>query len=173
MKRTCGLANPFRYGRIIRVSGVMFSGRSGVAAIELALVSPLLLILLTGIVEIGIAGFQAMQVQAAVQAGAMYAVQNGSDGLTAIELTAIGTAVVNATGTAGITAAPAPFTFCGCPATTGVISQMTDCTTVCAGNNAPGHYVKISAALPHATLMPYLNLPLPASLTASTTIRIQ
>jgi Flp pilus assembly protein TadG len=145
-----------------------FSGRSGAAAIELALVSPFLLILLTGIVEVGIAAYQAMQVQAAVQAGALYAVQNGTSNLTAI-----GTAVVNATGTTGITATPTPFTFCGCPTAAGVVSQTTDCTTVCTGNIAPGHYITISAAVPHSTLLPYLNLPLPASLKASTTVRIQ
>jgi Flp pilus assembly protein TadG len=139
-----------------------------VAAIELGLVSPLLLILLTGIVEVGIAGFQAMQVQAAVQAGAFYAVQNGTS-----DLTAIGTAVVNGTGTTGITATPAPSTFCGCPTATGVVSQTTNCTTVCAGGIAPGHYVTISAALPHSTLLSYLALPLPASMTASTTVRVQ
>jgi hypothetical protein len=54
-----------------------------------------------------------------------------------------------------------------------VVSQTTDCTTVCTGNIAPGHYITISAAVPHSTLLPYLNLPLPASLTASTTVRIQ
>jgi len=144
------------------------SDRSGGAAIELGLVSPLLLMMLTGIVEIGIAGFQAMQVQEAVQAGAIYATRNGISNLTAI-----GTAVVNATGTAGITATPAPFTFCGCPTTTGVVSQTTNCTTVCADSMAPGHYVTISAALPHSVLMPYLDLPLPATMTASTTVRVQ
>lgn len=144
------------------------SGRSGVAAIELALVFPLLLILLAGIVEIGIAAYQAMQVQAAVQAGANYALQNGTT-----DLTAIATAVTDATGTTGITATPTPFTFCGCPTAAGVVSQTTDCTTPCAGNIAPGHYVTITALLPHSTLLPYLNLPLPANLTASTTVRIQ
>jgi Flp pilus assembly protein TadG len=161
MKNTSVSTGPFR------AKLLSWADRSGVAAIELALLSPLMLSLLTGIVEIGIAAFQAMEVQAAVQAGALYAVQNGTSSLSAI-----GTAVVNATGTSGITATPAPFTFCGCPTSTGVVSQTTNCTTVCANNNAPGHYVTISAAIPHTTLLPYLNLPLPASLTASTTVRV-
>ncbi len=154
--------------KILRLSRAALSGRSGVAAIELALVSPLLLILLTGMVEIGIAAYQAMEVQAAVQAGALYAVQNGSTNLTAI-----GTAVVSATGTAGIAATPAPFKFCGCPTAAGVVSQTTDCVTLCTGNIAPGHYVTISAQLAHTVLLPYLTLPIPAKLTASTTVRIQ
>ncbi len=140
----------------------------GTAAVEFALISPLLLILLTGIVEIGMAGYQAMQAQAAVEAGALYAAQNGAG-----DLAAIGQAVVNATGTSGLTATPAPVAFCGCPTASGVVSQNADCTTPCAGGTAPGHYVRVSAAVPHQTIMPFLTLPLPASLTAQSTVRVQ
>ena len=140
----------------------------GTAAVEFALISPLLLILLTGIVEIGMAGYQAMQVQAAVEAGALYAANNGASNLAAI-----GQAVVNATGTSGLTATPAPVAFCGCPGASGVVSQNADCTTPCTDGKAPGQYVRVSAAVPHQTIMPFLTLPLPASLTAQSTIRVQ
>jgi len=145
-----------------------FHGQDGNAAIELALISPVLLILLAGVVEIGMAAYQAMQVQSAVAAGILYAANNGASNLTAI-----GTAVVNATGTAGITATPAPTTFCGCPTSGTVVSQGADCTTVCSDKTAPGQYVTVNAALPHQTIMPFLKLPLPASLTASSTVRVK
>ena len=142
--------------------------REGTAAIEFGLFSPLLLILLAAIVEIGLATYQEMQLQAAVEAGALYAAKHGASNLTAI-----GQAVVNSTATSGITASPAPTTFCGCPTAAGIVSQGTNCTTVCASGSAPGHYVTVNAAVTHQTIMPYLSLPLPATLTASITVRVQ
>ena len=142
--------------------------RQGTAAIEFGLVSPLLLILLTGIVEIGIATYQEIQLQTAVEAGALYAAAHGASNLTAI-----GQAGVGATGNTNITAIPAPTKFCGCPTAAGVVSQNADCTTVCADGKAPGQYVKVNAKVTHQTIMPYLSLRLPAALTASVTVRIQ
>jgi hypothetical protein len=124
--------------------------------------------MLGGIVEIGMAGYQAMQVQASVEAGALYAAQNGASNLAAI-----GQAVVNATGTSGITATPAPTSFCGCPAAGGVASQGSNCTTACSDGTAPGQYVQVNASIAHQTIMPYLQLPLPATLTARSTVRVQ
>jgi Flp pilus assembly protein TadG len=151
---------------------VLYAGararRQGTAAIEFGLVSPLLLILLTAIVEIGIAAYQDIQLQTAVEAGALYAATYGAGNLTAI-----GQAVVNATGNTAITASPAPTKFCGCPAAAGVVSQGADCTTACADGKAPGQYVKVNAQVAHYTIMPYLSLALPATLTASVTVRIQ
>ena len=137
-----------------------------------------MLIILTGVVEVGIASYQAMQVQAAMEAGILYATQNAATIVPPISpaaVTAIQTAVTNATGTPYITATPAPLAFCGCPSTTagtGVVSQA-NCTTACPDTTAPGHYVTVSAALSHQTIMPYLNLHLPATLTASSTVRLQ
>jgi Flp pilus assembly protein TadG len=138
----------------------------GSAGIEFALLSPFLLILLTGVIELGFAGYQAMQVQAAVEAGALYAAKHGVSSPANI-MTAVG----SATGTPGITASTQ--LFCGCPTAAGVLKQA-DCTTPCtADNTAPGHYVTVSASLPHTVLMPFLSLPLPTMLTASSTIRVQ
>lgn len=143
----------------------------GVAAVEFALVAPLLLTLLTGIGEIGIAAHQKMQVQAAVEAGALYAAKNGAGNLTAI-----GNAVVNGTGTYGISADPAPTSFYGCPKTSGdpgIVSQGTNSTTVCAGDSKlPGQYVTVNARITHTTLLPYLDLSL-TTLSASATVRVK
>jgi Flp pilus assembly protein TadG len=147
---------------------VMRHCRRGAAAVEFALVSPLLAILLAGIVEIGMSAYQAMQVQAAVEAGILYATIHGTTNIAAI-----GQAVVNTTGTAGITASPVPLVICGCPTASGVVSQNSNCTTVCTDGTAPGKYVQVSAALAHQTIISFLNLPLPATLTASSTVRIQ
>jgi Flp pilus assembly protein TadG len=140
----------------------------GNAAVEFGLLAPMLLILLTGIVEIGMAGYQSMQVQAAAEAGALYASIHG-----AASLTAVANAVVSATDTVGITATPAPTTFCGCPGAAGVVAQGTDCTTKCSDGTLPGSYVSVSASVTHTPIMPFLNLPIATTLVGRSTVRVQ
>jgi len=125
--------------------------RRGVAAIEFALVAPLLFAMLAAVVEIGMASYQAMQVQAAAEAGAMYA--------------------ASATGTAHIAASATAI--CGCPTVTGVVFQGSDCTTVCAADNNsnPGQYVRVNATLAHVSILPFALVP--NVLTATTTVRVK
>ena len=143
--------------------------QDGTAAIELALLSPLLVIMLTGLIEIGMGAFESMQVQAAAEAGALYAVNNGTTDLEKIRL-----AVTSATGTLGITA-PVPVVFCGCPVATGVTGQGSDCATLCADGRPPGKYVQVNALISRTELLslPYLSLPLPASFTGKSVVRTQ
>jgi Flp pilus assembly protein TadG len=138
----------------------------GAAAVEFALIVPVFLILLAGMVEIGFAAYQAMQVQDAAEAGALYAAKYGWDP------TGIANAVVNATGAKGLAATPAPAEFCGCPVSGGGITTVT-CTSTCTGGTPPGVYISVGASLPHETILPDLNLPIPATLTGHATIRVQ
>jgi Flp pilus assembly protein TadG len=142
-----------------------WSSRRGTAAIEFALASPVFVILLLGLVEVGFGAYQAMQAQDAAEAGALYAAKYGWNP------TGISAAVVNATGATGMTATPAPTEFCGCPAVTGLTAVL--CTTTCAGGNKPGVYVQINAALPHPVILPFPGLPLPTTLTGQSIIRLQ
>jgi len=138
---------------------------SGSAAIEFGLAIPLLLTMLMGLVEVGYAMYEAMQVYNSVEAGMLYAAENGFDSA------GISAAVVNATGTQGITATPAPVQFCGCPSASGVAE--TACNSTCTGNTVPGQYVRVSAALPHSTILPYPGLSLPTTLTAQSIVRLK
>lgn len=138
---------------------------SGSAAIEFALVLPVLLTLLAGLVEIGFAVREAMQVQDAAEAGAAYAIKYGWNSA------AISAAVVNATGATGITASPAPIQFCGCPGAAGVTTVL--CTATCTGGVTPGTYVRVSAAISHNAILTELGLPIPATLTGHATVRLQ
>jgi len=140
--------------------------RRGVAAIEFALVAPLLFAMLAAVVEIGMASYQAMQVQAAAEAGAMYAAKHG-----ATNLTAVANAATSATGTAHIAASATAI--CGCPTVTGVVFQGSDCTTVCAADNNsnPGQYVRVNATLAHVSILPFALVP--NVLTATTTVRVK
>ena len=138
--------------------------RRGSAAIEFALVSPLFIILLVGVVELGFAGFDAMRVQDAAEVGALYAAVHGwnSAGISA--------AVTNATGAVGLTASPAPLTFCGCPQASGITAVI--CSAQCASGAAPGQYITVSASMPRLTIMTQTIASLPATLTAHSTVRI-
>jgi Flp pilus assembly protein TadG len=141
------------------------SANAGSAAIEFGLMMPVLLVLLAGLVEIGFAVREAMQVQAAAEAGAGYAIKNGWDSV------AISNAVVNATGATGISASPAPVQFCGCPGAGGVTAVL--CTVKCTGGATPGVYVQVNASQPHSAILANLGLPIPAKLTAHATVRLQ
>src|SRR4051812_32792610 len=89
-------------------------GSRGTAALEFGLAMPFLLALTVGVTEVGMLSYQAMQVKDAAEAGVVYASQNPAD------FTGIQNAVTSATGTAGITASPAPTGFCGCPGASGI-----------------------------------------------------
>lgn len=150
--------------RTDRRSSLRKRRNAGSAAIEFGLAIPLLLTMLMGLVEVGYSVYEGMQVYSAVEAGALYAAKNGFNSA------AIASAVVTATGTAGITATPAPAQFCGCPSNAGVLNV--SCSSKCIDGSTPGTYVLISAALPHSTILPYPGLPLPATLTAQSTVRL-
>ena len=139
--------------------------RSGNAAIEFALVSPLFFVLIAGLVEIGFATRESMQAQMSAETGAGYAVKYGWDAA------AISTAVTQAAGRTDITATPAPTTFCGCPDASGITPA--DCTATCTGGGAPSQYVRVQASIPHNAILPYLGLPIPPTQTAVAVTRIK
>lgn len=140
-------------------------GRDGTAAIEFALACPFLLVLILGLVELGFGAYQEMQVEDAAEAGALYAAING------FNAAGISAAVVNAVGPdSGVTASPAPVEFCGCPAAAGITAVA--CSSTCSNGDAPGEYVQVYAALPHQTILSYPGLPLPATLTGQSIVRL-
>jgi Flp pilus assembly pilin Flp len=141
------------------------SSNNGSAAIEFGLIAPVLLILLIGLVELGFAVHQAMQVQAAAEAGAIYAGRYGWD------QSGIASAVEHATGADNVTADPAPTLFCGCPDAGGVAAAA--CDVQCPDGNWPGRYARISASMPHVPILTGLGLPIPAVLTGHAVVRVQ
>ena len=66
---------------------------SGTAAIEFALFLPFLLLLLTGTVELGFSAYEAMQVNNAVEAGALYAAKNGWNSASIASATVAGAVI--------------------------------------------------------------------------------
>jgi Flp pilus assembly protein TadG len=143
----------------------MWLATRGTAAIEFAFIVPVLLILTLGVVEVGYSTYQAMQVQDAAEAGAIYVAKHGWSSA------AITAAVTNATGLAGVSATPAPSQFCGCPTASGVAAAA--CASTCAGGNRAGQYVQINAALTRQIILPASGLILPTTLTGQAIVRVQ
>jgi Flp pilus assembly protein TadG len=145
---------------------------AGVAAIELAMVSPLLATGVLGAGELGISILRETQVQFAAQAGITYVIAKG------FSATAMSTAITSATTYSSITATPAPSQFCGCASATGVtvVSTCTTtctCTSTCSSGFTAGTYVTSSA---QALFTPIIPNPWQAStvtLASQATVRIK
>ncbi len=149
--------------------GSLWHNTRGVAAIEFAIMTSLLFIPFLGGVEVGYAAFQAMQVQSAAEAGALYASKNGFDP------TDISLAVRNASAATEVTAVPAPSEFYGCPTNSGI----TPLGTVpplpppnCADGTSPGTYVQINATMTRVSLIPNSLLGLPPTFSAKSIVRL-
>ena len=152
-----------KFGKLFRRGS-----ESGNAAIEFGLFIPVLLILLTGTVELGFLMYEAMQVNNAVEAGALYAAANGFN--AASITSAVTNASVLPTGLNTLTATPAPTQFCGCPTAAGVtnLGSPPCSATACSGSPA-GTYVQVNASLTHTIIIP--NPWVPTTLTAIAVIR--
>ena len=141
------------------------SAPRGAALVEFALILPFLILLLVLVIDFGFDGYRLMQVQAAAEAGAQYAVRNPNPW----NPTAIAAAVLAATGSSGISAIPAPSQVCGCtdgnsfrnagPATNGSCGGA---TPACASGF--GIYASVSTRLSYHTMLPYPRLPNPLTL---------
>ena len=121
------------------------------AAVEMALIAPALVLLLIGLADYGTLIYRRMQVQYAAQAGADFAMRNGFNS------GAIASAVTGASSFAGLTATPTPVEACGCAAAN-VMTPAT-CGSTCAGGQAAGAYVTVSASGTYTTILPYPGIP--------------
>ena len=117
----------------------VLSVRRGSAAVEFAIVGPVLLLMATGMYDYGTALWQKIQVENAARAGAAFVPTSGFDaGL-------VTRAVSGATGLVGITATPPPTQFCGCAqASVGIVAA--SCGSPCARGDVASNYVTVSAS---------------------------
>lgn len=137
--------------------------RDGAAAIEFAIIGPLLLSLVIGVTELGLAIRASMLAQEAAAAGALYASQHGWDA------SGVSAAVLAATDEASLAASPAPQLYCGCPGASGVAAAT--CGERCPDDQAARQYVTVSATIPRVSVI-RSSLGLGASMTATSTVRL-
>jgi Flp pilus assembly protein TadG len=152
-------------GPIFRRIFVLVRAQDGGAALEFAIIAPIMAAILVPTVDLGMGFYQQMQVQDAAQAGAQYAMAHGWNS------TSIQNAVTNATSLASISASPAPAKSCGCPNNGSVAAAA--CSSTCADGQPAGTYVFVNAQAVYTTLFPYPALGSSVALTAQATARIQ
>ena len=137
--------------------------RSGAAATEFALLFPLLALLLAGIIDFSRLISQRMQVQAAAQAGADYAIRHGWNG-TAIAETIARTSPI------AIAANPAPRLVSACLSGTEIVETL---TPTCSSGLFTGKYVLASAQASFKPLMPWPGLIVPDTIVSTALTRVQ
>jgi Flp pilus assembly protein TadG len=144
----------------------------GIAAIEFAFITPVLILMSIAVFDLGQGAYRDMQVQNAAQAGAEYAIAHG------FNANSISNAVKSATSFAGIGVSQAPSQFCGCASSTGISnvscnSTCSSCNSTCSNGLGPGTYVTVSAQGTYTTMIPYPMMPSSFTFNAQSTARIQ
>ena len=132
----------------------------GISAVEFALATPVLLLLILPLLDLGQAASEQIRLNLAVQAGAQYASLNlwGSTSSTDISN------IVNAATTLSLSSVSAT-EYCGCPNASGgptlyaYPSAPDTCASKypsCAGDSSPaGVYIQVSAQYAHTPVVPY------------------
>ncbi len=138
---------------------------SGAAAIEFGVVVPMLALMVTAVIDLGLGIYSKMQLEDAAQAGVEWAIRNGFDA------NAISAAVTNATNSSKITANPAPVQYCGCASTSSISSAT--CGTTCPDGAQAGTYVTVSAQVTYNTTLNYPMVPSTYNFATQSTARLQ
>ena len=137
----------------------------GSVAVEFAIIGPLLAIILTAIIEIGLATAAWFTVQEAALAGANYASHKGFDA------SAISSAVISSTNKVQLTATPTPVSYCGCPSGTTIQTAGTICGGTCADGATVRRYVDVSASMGRPSVIGN-NFGLPPTITVTLTTKV-
>ncbi len=135
-----------------------FSCKRGAAAIEFAIITPVMLAALAGIGDYGVTVYEKMELTSAARSGAQIALDDYTNTAT------IKQTVVEATN-AGISAGDVTTTiFCECDDGT----SLSSCSNSCGGANVK-YYMTITASKVHNLIF----LGTPMTLTGSTTVRVR
>jgi len=154
-------------------SQLLFDAK-GAVAVEFAVVSVFISLLLIGMIDFGLGFWEQMLVGNAARAGAEWAMSNGYDSAKIV------TAVTSATGLSTVTATPAPAEFCGCPSVSGGISTLNAGACGSPPPNCPAlvpivpaaSYVTVKAQASYATLFAYPGIASPIILHGAMTVRL-
>lgn len=128
---------------------LFFQSDKGVAAIEFALIAPILCLLLLGVIDYGIYFNERMRMEDLARATAQYAVQGGDpdDAMTNV---AEGSDVYTDAAADGQTITSSAEEVCECAAGVAVA-----CTDTCIDGSYVRHYFQVEMERPYAPLFPY------------------
>jgi len=158
------------------------SDRRGVAAVEFAVIAPMLLLLLGGVVDFGLIMSDRSKLANAVAQAVQTALLTGPSVTQAILQSVVQTAATNSgltpTVTVTVTGSPACYCISGSPAalssTFTALSAQNTCTGTCpTGSTGPAAYVVVAASYVYSPLMPlYSQLSSPV-ISQTVTVRLQ
>ena len=161
--------------RTLRALKEFAFAREGSSAVELALVLPFLIGFIIPLVDLGMGAYTKMQVAAAAQAGAEYAIYLQNKGLS-FDSAKIANAVSGATALGATISPPSgqpASQSCGCLVgpTIQLFGTAPPCNQNCASGSV-GVYVSVTAQTQFTPLFNYPLLPSPVTLSAQTTVRV-
>jgi Flp pilus assembly protein TadG len=150
---------------ILRLLPCLKLGDAGIAAVELALVTPMLALLMLGSFDWGRALYEEYRLEAAAQAGLQYATAStanlsNSSGIIAAARSDASDTTSSLTVTTGQ---------CTCPTGTSLCSAGTTCT----GSTVAGTYQKVTVSESYSTIMTYGFVSNPFTLTGQAMVRVQ
>jgi Flp pilus assembly protein TadG len=137
---------------------------SGQSLVELALILPVLLLLLVGVIEIGRFAFYSILVANAARAGAQYGAQSL---ITSADFTGI-TAAAQNDGLASLNVTPQ--LSCGCNGT--ALNVCSTITPTCVLPDHPLVYIQVTASGTFQSLFHYAGLPGSITLTSTEKMRV-
>ena len=143
-KRLAKRAAPafFARRRLLRAA---MAERSGVAAVEFALILPILVFVLLATVDFSLYIVTRLELEQALRAGGQYALDDFTD------TTTITSAVLGATNLTGITVTVGSL-FCECPGGTSAVCRGQSNYTNCTGGISPAAFLNISGTVTHNPL---------------------
>jgi len=135
----------------------------GVAAVEFAIIVPILVGSMISIVDLGLGLYTQVQLANAAQAGAAYAIQKGynAEAMTTVAQAATRLTDISVTSSQ----------FCGCPSPGGMTT--TSCTASCSDGLTAGTFAQVTVTKDYSTLLPYPGLPDSFHMSEQATARTQ
>ena len=130
----------------------LWKATGGLGAIELGFIAPVLLALLLGVLDFGMAFWQQMQISNAADAGAQWGMQNTYDAASDQTSPSIRTVAQSATNLSTVTVSST--NPCGCASSTGVASGYgtPGSCTVCPDGTTAQAYIVVNTRMCYSTL---------------------
>jgi len=140
----------------------------GVAAVEFALVVPMALVLLGGVIDTGLLLWAKNRLAGAVSAASHYSILAG----TAVSTTNVSGVLTGSSGLSGVTATVTGPT-CECPSGTPATFASATCGNTCANGDLAASFLTISAKYTYTPLMPAYSQIVTTVLTETALVRLQ
>ena len=160
-----------------------FAGdRSGIAAIELAIVAPVVVLGILCVTDLGRFALDKTRITYAASADAEYAAAHADDPqfsspypMGAAFSAAISTAATSATPATDISISPTPSSYYGCATSTGLTAstQGATCSPSTSSGGTAGIYVSVTATMPFTALFGAAGIAYPSTISSTAVVRVE